>query len=274
MDGNTLSSNSLTITFDISPNITLNFPGNEFVANSTTINFNWTATDDLDISLICNLTIDGIVNVSNISATNGIPVDYTVSGFSKGIHYWNVTCWDSGGNIGNSNTYSFNVNAIPTHTTPILNSTYGTNLTNENLTCYNQSTSDQDGDYVKNIINWYRNGSSIMMLNMPFEGGSNDTFTKDYTEFGNNGTVINAFWNSTGGYDGLGAYNFDGTGDYIETSDDESLNPSRITISLWFKSEVAAGRVGLISKWGAHVYDGWFIEHYFNTNTIKFIFSY
>ena len=47
---------------------------------------------------------------------------------------------------------------------------------------------------------------------MPFEGGStngtpsqNGT-TLDYSGYNNNGTVINATWNSTGGYDGEGAY--------------------------------------------------------------------
>ena len=69
----------------------------------------------------------------------------------------------------------------PTHDPPILNSTYGTNYTDENLTCYNQSTND--GTAVKNIYNWYKDNSSIMVLNMPFEGSSNSTYTKDYSGY-------------------------------------------------------------------------------------------
>ena len=107
------------------------------------------------------------------------------------------------------------VNAPPTHTTPILNSSLGTNTTHENLTVYNQSTYDADGDEVKNIINWYLDGISLTILNMPFEGGSSNVFTKDYSGEGNNGTVYGAVWNLTGGYDGRGAYEFDGISSHI-----------------------------------------------------------
>ena len=127
-------------------------------------------------------------------------------------------------------------NIPPNQTAPILNSTYGTNLTTENLTCYNQSTSDQELDDVKNIYNWYMNGSSLMVLNMPFEGGSNSTWTRDYSPYGNNGIVSGATWNSTGGYDGWGAYEFDGDGDYINPGTDASLNMrSNVTVSAWVK---------------------------------------
>ena len=37
-------------------------------------------------------------------------------------------------------------NKPPTQDTPILNSTYGTNYTDEDLHCYNQSFSDADND--------------------------------------------------------------------------------------------------------------------------------
>jgi len=52
-------------------------------------------------------------------------------------------------------------NSLPTQGTPILNSTDGNNLTSENLTVYNQSTSDLDNDNLTNIIDWRLNGSSI-----------------------------------------------------------------------------------------------------------------
>lgn len=102
-------------------------------------------------------------------------------------------------------------NTPPTHDTPILNSTYGTNLTTENLTVYNISTYDLDGDNVTNIISWYRNNTPFTVFNAPFEGGSNSTFTREYSGFQNNGTVIGADWNATGGFDGKGAYTFNGT---------------------------------------------------------------
>ncbi len=107
-------------------------------------------------------------------------------------------------------------NNLPTHSNPILNSSAGTNTTNEDLTCYNQSTSDADGDNVTNIYNWYLNDTPIMIGYWPFDsddsGGAG--VTKDYSGYGNdgaeNGGVI---WNSTGQIGG--AYTFDASNDYI-----------------------------------------------------------
>ena len=45
----------------------------------------------------------------------------------------------------------------------------GTNYTDENLTCYNQSTLDADEDSVVNIYNWYKNNQPLAVLNIPFE---------------------------------------------------------------------------------------------------------
>ena len=100
-------------------------------------------------------------------------------------------------------------NSAPIITLIEISSNYGYNLTVENLTA-TATSSDGDSDPVKYIYNWYRNGTSVPMVNMPFEAGSNSTWTRDYTSYGNNGTVINATWNATGGYDGKGSYEFGG----------------------------------------------------------------
>ena len=119
----------------------------------------------------------------------------------------------------------------PYHTqNPVLNSTDGTNYTDENLTCYAFTT-----DSLKDITNWYKNGNSIIVVNMPFEGGSNSTHTRDYSGNGYNGTVSGAIWNSTGGYDGFGAYEFDGVNDMIVISDGGSISLPEFTLSVWIK---------------------------------------
>jgi hypothetical protein len=46
----------------------------------------------------------------------------------------------------------------PTHSTPKLNTSLGLDDITDELTCYNQSTSDANGDYVKNSVRWYNNG--------------------------------------------------------------------------------------------------------------------
>ncbi len=100
----------------------------------------------------------------------------------------------------------------------LLNSTLGTNLTDENLTIY-YNASDPEGDNITNITDWRVNSSSIAILNMPFENysGAGST-TIDYSTWGNNGTVFGAHMNATGDHDGSGGYLFNGSGDYINVS--------------------------------------------------------
>jgi len=111
--------------------------------------------------------------------------------------------------------FAYFVSALQEISIVTLNSTLGTNFTNENLTSYvNPLNTSQ-----KYIYNWKKDSSSIAVLNMPFEGGSNSTFTKDYSDNSNNGNVSGATYNATGGYDGNGAYEFDGVDDYVELID-------------------------------------------------------
>jgi len=143
------------------------------------------------------------------------------------------------------------INTVPTQDTPILNATDNPfNSTNANLTANNVSTSDLDGNLIKNIYDWKINGSSVMLLNMPFEGSN--TNLKDYTDSENNGTNNGATWNSTGGYDGKGAYEFDGDNDTINIglndllSDTSSVSGDVITISAWVKSDYIGGKAEVI----------------------------
>jgi hypothetical protein len=125
------------------------------------------------------------------------------------------------------------VQIAPTQSTPVLSSSSGTNTTSANLTCYNQSTYDANGDSVKSIFNWQRNSTSITALNMPFEGGSNATYTKDYSGNTNHGTVSGATWNSTGGRDGKGVYRFNGAS-YIDAGTSSTLLVgTRFTQEAW-----------------------------------------
>jgi pentose-5-phosphate-3-epimerase len=105
---NTSETRSFTVD-TTQPAIALNFPQDSIVTKQTAIDFNWTATNGLDTNLTCNLTIDGIVNASNIASLNNTPTNYTVAGFSDGIHYWNVTCIDDATNVNTSETRQFTV---------------------------------------------------------------------------------------------------------------------------------------------------------------------
>ncbi len=130
------------------------------------------------------------------------------------------------------------LNTAPNITSAILNTTNpSTNNTNENLTLYLNVT-DIDNQHVKNITNWFVNNVSIMTLNMPFEGATNESAVRDYTPFRNNASVITAIYNSTGGVDGRGAFQFNGSGEYVEIPDNESLDfntTGGFTVMAWAK---------------------------------------
>ena len=109
----------VNITADtIAPSITLNSPIDQLNTSSTTITFNWTATDNIYTSLTCNLTIDGVVNVPEINVTSGTPKTQSVSGFNDGSHPWNVTCIDGEDNVNTSETRTVNIDTIPPTTAP------------------------------------------------------------------------------------------------------------------------------------------------------------
>jgi len=115
----------------------------------------------------------------------------------------------------------------------------GSNFVSDNLSL-SFIVTDDDGDAVKNIFDWRLNGTSIAVLNMPFENNTPDvtSTTKDYSQFENNGTVTGATFNSTGGYGGNGAYEFDGVTGGITIPQTQKLNLSGsdgMSISLRFK---------------------------------------
>jgi len=103
--GTNLSYRILTID-RTEPSITLIKPPNAST-KSGNVEFNFSATDNLDTNMRCNLTIDGAVNVSYINAENGSITSVSVSGLSETVHIWNVTCWDNASNTNTSQTWTF-----------------------------------------------------------------------------------------------------------------------------------------------------------------------
>ncbi|MEM4337074.1 MAG: hypothetical protein QXG86_03650, partial [Candidatus Woesearchaeota archaeon] len=114
----TLTTNDTTIITpeNESPSVILNYPPNNYFTNNNYINFNWTAINGQDTTLECNITINGIVNASEVLSQNNTPTNYTITGFSEGRYYWNVTCVDDSGNINISQTRVFTIDT----TAPII----------------------------------------------------------------------------------------------------------------------------------------------------------
>ena len=121
-----------------------------------------------------------------------------------------------------------------------LNSTHESNNTYQNLTI-NISSTDQNNDNIKIIYNWILNNSPILIVNMPFEKINNSQVnnTYDYSRNANHAIQSgNVTWNSTGGYDGKGAYEFNGTKVYMHIIENDGLklqSQENMSIFSWVK---------------------------------------
>jgi len=197
------------------------------------------------------------VNYNNNQSMDLFFYSQNTAGLSTGIHDYTVYANDTAGNAATPQSGTFNVtgNNPPTQGTPILNSTFGTNLTTENLTVYNQSTFDADGDPVVNVYDWRIEGESIAVLNMPFEATTTSTYSKDFSNYNHDGTASSITYSATGGKIG-GAYSFNNADDEVEVpmiegldDPDENYNfetDTDFTLEAWVKSTDTAGTI--ISK--------------------------
>ncbi|MFH1850207.1 MAG: Ig-like domain-containing protein [archaeon] len=108
--GNRVNSSPITIYVDTAvPAISLFYPGNNSNVSANDVQFNFTVTDNLAAIIICNLTINGAVNVTYIYADNATPELKTVNDLAVGRHNWSIVCRDNASNIGSSYVYMFNV---------------------------------------------------------------------------------------------------------------------------------------------------------------------
>ena len=171
-----------------------------------------------------NETIPGVYDV-NFIATSGVGTNSSVD--------------------TNFRIIAIDNNLPPTQSNPTLESSLGYNTSLENITCNPQNVTDPEGYPVKNIISWVDNGEPYSILNMPFEGESNNSFAKDYSGYGNDGIVNGAAWSEGEGYDGYGAYNF--SDDHIDLNNLD-IYGDEMSISLWVRADNLDGDARLISK--------------------------
>jgi len=128
-------------------------------------------------------------------------------------------------------------NEPPTVFDVILEASTSFNQTDDDLTVY-YSVFDLEEQPLKNITTWYVNGSPYYFFLAPFEGGSNNTYTKDYSGWGNKLTTPSGSaptWNRTGGYDGFGAYEFTTDNRYLQINDTTNMPLHNFTFGAWVK---------------------------------------
>ena len=153
------------------------------------------------------------------------------------------------GGWGNSSNITI-LNTIPSaYTNVLLNTTSdsNTNYTDENLTVYFDTYVDNDGDGIYNITDWRLNGNSSAVLNAPFDSNESSialNIIKDYSTFGNNGTLqqweggssLNyPVWINSGAKGGAYSLNpNESVRPYINFSHTDSLNITKeLTVEIW-----------------------------------------
>ncbi len=192
----------------------------------------------------CESTATGCVaqvwtNISNTCCgDDGLNDDFCDVGYEEGVctdgNWSSNHCEDGVQNCGETSVDYGGpwCNDRPSVSSALLNSSNGTNKTDENLTVY-YSASDNDYDELFEVVDWRVNSNSLAVLNMPFQvNNDSSALVRDFSTYENNGTNHGANWTRFG-YIG-GAYEFNGSGDYIEIPDNPSLDiTENLTVMAW-----------------------------------------
>ncbi|MBD3314089.1 hypothetical protein GF345_06615 [Candidatus Woesearchaeota archaeon] len=234
--GNGTGESEATIGGDCGPsNLTSPMPGYTY---SNAITIRWTEQSSInDVDYTLHYSDDNGTSWNLLADAAQTYYIWDVSSLQKGSEYLvKVTPYDGSHNATVDEVNgSFSLNSAPNISQVMLNATSALNLTSDNLTAYPNTTSDPDGDSVKLNYNWYRNGLSDTLINMPFTVQDAENKTYDFSGNENHGTVHGAVFNETAGYDGSGAFEFDGVDDMILVQESPNLNISNrpFTIEAW-----------------------------------------
>ena len=116
--------------------------------SSATPNFVWNVSDNnVSSQMLCNITIDSALNVSNVSSANGTNVNYTLTtSLSEGKHNWSIACLDGVRLVSpTSLLHNFTVDTVVPAVTSVVSPSGGENFTtgatiNFNVSLNNGST--------------------------------------------------------------------------------------------------------------------------------------
>ncbi|MBD3402605.1 hypothetical protein GF420_06895 [candidate division GN15 bacterium] len=115
------------------------------------------------------------------------------------------------------------------------------NYTDDDLTC----TYTLGGDAVTAATAWEKNGSPIMEVYFPFEGGQTNA-QLDYSGNGQSVTLVgDPTWNATGGPDGYGCYDLDGN-DWLEAGNNFPTQSSYTKFAWVYRTASGVGNFGNI----------------------------
>ncbi|MDP3734535.1 MAG: LamG-like jellyroll fold domain-containing protein, partial [Nanoarchaeota archaeon] len=216
-------------------NNSLAFNLSAFSFTETTLN----ASTNITLKGLPFAQVDRIIRAESFETAGNIILakGSNCNGTSCAFFSYNSSSGELRFNTTGFSSFAASNNSIPALNSTLLNTTDITlNGTDQNLTFVNL-TSDPDGDRVFVILNWFLNGTSITVLNLPFEGINNTPTNNiwDYSPYSNNGSEQGGVvWNSSGGFNGRGAYEFGVTNAFINLSS----YPSNRTNNTAFSIEV------------------------------------
>ena len=163
-----------TVFVNGAPSINLHYPENnsQFI-DIQTITFNFTATDDLNLTLNCSIYLDNNLNKTNSTTKNGTVTNFTISGISYATHTWFVNCSDGiASNISEIRTFSI-TDVPPTFLTvnPVAGSQF--NQTDSVLLKVNMSKNST----VTGNVSWDANSQSVNLIYNGTNWWYNSTFS-------------------------------------------------------------------------------------------------
>jgi hypothetical protein len=123
---------------------------NQTLSHNAPLEYDIDASDASNIScFIVNDTINFVINCTGYLRN--------ITALTPGLRWINITVNDTLNNKNSQAIYVNSTNAVPNVTLVIINSSLGTNYTNEDLKCYANIT-DADGDNVYGNYSWFKNG--------------------------------------------------------------------------------------------------------------------
>ncbi|MEA2096008.1 MAG: LamG domain-containing protein, partial [Candidatus Cloacimonadota bacterium] len=132
---------------------------------------------------------------------------------------------------------------------------------------------EKDSDSVYSNVDWRKNDTSIATLNMSFNQ-DNSYIVKDFSTYKHNGNNNSSTWIANGKYGG--AYDFDGTDDYIVIGDESEFDitqSNNMTVEGWFKTAESTGIKPIIGKFDYTSPDnGWYVG--VNNTFLRFSIAY
>jgi len=103
------------------PVVTLINPVNGFISGINNVTVQYSVTDNMDLSLDCNIYSDtsgSFVNDANQTVANGTTSNFAYLGLSDGTYLWNVLCSDSVNQAFAPANFTFTVNTSAPDITP------------------------------------------------------------------------------------------------------------------------------------------------------------